>query len=1100
MKVLFELVVSDVNVAKELERQKNLVKELTKELKGVDEAADGYGDLVQNLAAAKTSVADLTQQQKDLNREFKATQVPKDSLAGLRLEYAALVQQITNLSKAERESEAGKALISQAAGLKGEINGIQESVGNFTGSVGDYRRAIGDAFGALGGLGGGFADQANILSSALGTLDSARATADKFFEGVKSGAAAASDAAKSTFESIKNFAEGAKEGFAEAIDPDKLKEGADAVGEAGENAGAAGESLKNAGSGAGIFSRGLGVIKTALASLGIGIIIGAIALLISGFQRFSPIIDTIEQAVAGLSATFDVVVTRAKQFYDGLAAIFSGNISEGVDRISGSFDNLGGSLAAAAKEGANIKKAFQDLEDAARVLEVEVARADASVAKLEIQLRDRTKSATERLSISKQIADLEKSTLNERTDAIDRELELELRKIALRGELSEGELFELRNFNIELANELEDRAKLQAGEPDLLQKLALRKIQIEQESTQILEKNQNRENQIRDKAAEDAQKRREKENAAAEKQQKEIEEQARRLAEIRKNIADIKNDGQGNEFERQLGEIEIRRVEALGKIEQARLELEKKIQSQGGRKTDADEEELALIDKQTDLVIAANDEAAQKINESRARAAQKQFDELQKLQLEVNQITIQNAQESAAAEFQQINDGFDRELEAAKKRLLARQEALRSGRESGDISSEQFRREGLRAAEEFARENLRIERARAAAESELIDQVKDKRIEAAAAVLEAQQLAIRQQLEADEQAARNRADAEGGDSSLQVEELRKKAIEDRTAAEREYNNEVRDATRTAEQAQLEAIEKVDAASQESHEKELERIEEQKKLRKQIAEEALSLAGDIADSLLEIESNNAEKQTDARLDQLEIEKNERIKKAGNSQAAIQKIEADYEKRKLQIEADSAKKRKEIALKQALIDAALAIVKTLASVPFPANVVAAASIGIATAFQVAAIQSQKFARGGIAKLGVFGGKPHAQGGTKGRFDDGTEIEVEEGELFAVVNKRNTALIRLLSSLNAIGGNGNRFEAGGSIDFTPSFAIPSASGGGQMVVTAQFTDEQISEIAQRVADENAAKTKDAIGEGLSDSSRRLERESQLEKNRSF
>ena len=93
---------------------------------------------------------------------------------------------------------------------------------------------------------------------------------------------------------------------------------------------------------------------------------------------------------------------------------------------------------------------------------------------------------------------------------------------------------------------------------------------------------------------------------------------------------------------------------------------------------------------------------------------------------------------------------------------------------------------------------------------------------------------------------------------------------------------------------------------------------------------------------------------------------------------------------------------------------------------------------TTTAVRKIAATKFARGTLmnffsAKMGFFGGKPHSQGGTKGYFDDGTEIEVEKHEAFAVVNKRNAPLLRLLSSVNALGGNGVPFfQKGGAMRF--------------------------------------------------------------------
>lgn len=87
---------------------------------------------------------------------------------------------------------------------------------------------------------------------------------------------------------------------------------------------------------------------------------------------------------------------------------------------------------------------------------------------------------------------------------------------------------------------------------------------------------------------------------------------------------------------------------------------------------------------------------------------------------------------------------------------------------------------------------------------------------------------------------------------------------------------------------------------------------------------------------------------------------------------------------------------------------------------------------------------------AKSGIFGGNSHATGGTKGWFSDGTQVEVEKDEAWAVVNKKNTPILRMLSAVNAWGGHGNpyfreggvlRFEGGGLPNFntTPTNTAP-------------------------------------------------------------
>lgn len=88
--------------------------------------------------------------------------------------------------------------------------------------------------------------------------------------------------------------------------------------------------------------------------------------------------------------------------------------------------------------------------------------------------------------------------------------------------------------------------------------------------------------------------------------------------------------------------------------------------------------------------------------------------------------------------------------------------------------------------------------------------------------------------------------------------------------------------------------------------------------------------------------------------------------------------------------------------------------------------------------AKIQNTKFARGnlmefgqmGMAKFGLFGGQPHSQGGTKGFFSDGTVVEVERDEAWAVINKKNTPILQALSAINAHGGHGVPFFQKGGI----------------------------------------------------------------------
>jgi tape measure domain-containing protein len=128
------------------------------------------------------------------------------------------------------------------------------------------------------------------------------------------------------------------------------------------------------------------------------------------------------------------------------------------------------------------------------------------------------------------------------------------------------------------------------------------------------------------------------------------------------------------------------------------------------------------------------------------------------------------------------------------------------------------------------------------------------------------------------------------------------------------------------------------------------------------------------------------------------------------------------------------------------------------PIAGNILAgiqAASAAVRAGIAIGKIQAQKFSRGGMPKIGFFGGRPHSSGGTRGVFDDGTEIEVERDEAFAVVNKHNAPLLRGLSWLNSLGGRGVpyfarggmlRYDTGGltTVNTTPTGSFNPATAG--------------------------------------------------------
>ena len=202
---------------------------------------------------------------------------------------------------------------------------------------------------------------------------------------------------------------------------------------------------------------------------------------------------------------------------------------------------------------------------------------------------------------------------------------------------------------------------------------------------------------------------------------------------------------------------------------------------------------------------------------------------------------------------------------------------------------------------------------------------------------------------------------------------------------------------------------------------------------------VELAQEIANATFAIMANNLAREKEAAMNHLQdtydnemyyLDIQLRDKQMTQAQYDGLKLKKDTElkEKEEQLAKEFARKEKNAARAQAIINGALAITKvysqlgTLATFTVP-------MIIAATMAQLAVIESQQFAKGGMieeyANGGMVMGRSHAQGGEKFAVG-GRVVELEGGE--AVINKRSTAMFKnQLSAMNAAGG-GVKFADGG------------------------------------------------------------------------
>lgn len=593
--------------------------------------------------------------------------------------------------------------------------------------------------------------------------------------------------------------------------------------------------------------------------------------------------------------------------------------------------------------------------------------------------------------------------------------------------------------------------------------------------------------------------------------EKELDAQLKRIIELRQAIRDLDAETITNEFDRREIELQNRRVSALEQVAVKRTEIEEKIKRQKGISTESDKEELRLIEEQTASIKAAFDQRGQEISEQRQKAIEDQKAELQRLSLEVTEIAAKNAERVAEIQAETVQAGINAEISDLKTNFDERQAELRRQLSEGQITRKEFDRLQIEAQEQFNVRSAELERRRFDRIKQINEQLRDAKIQAAQAALAAELEAINKAAAADIAKIRQRGAEQGiapDDIAAQAAQREAKALKERERANIDYARTVNDANKSVTDSQIAALDAVNAKDKEVQDDKLRRIEEEARKRQQLREAILDSASSIANALISVERNNLQQVQNDRIAALDAEFEARREKAGNNAAQLEKLDKEYQKRRVEIEKQAARERKKIAIKEAVIQGALNVIKLLAN-PF-----AAAAAAVAAAAQIAIIASQEFAKGGRVKRLQPGIIKEQQNAPKTAGGDTVLVYAKPGEMFLNEEQQRKA-VKLAGRdffhkigvpgvpINFNPGGIPGFSGGGVVfDFTPQIALPGESKYIVVQTEATFTDNQVDLLAERIANrtaiETSTATRQSVAQGLNDANRRNERELNLETQR--
>lgn len=279
------------------------------------------------------------------------------------------------------------------------------------------------------------------------------------------------------------------------------------------------------------------------------------------------------------------------------------------------------------------------------------------------------------------------------------------------------------------------------------------------------------------------------------------------------------------------------------------------------------------------------------------------------------------------------------------------------------------------------------------------------------------------------------------------------------------------------------------AAQDDREKAARDEEEAKQRKIKNIQEVGEIAATVANSLLEIENARIEKTLNAEKSAIDKEYEAKIKAADGNAVLQDQLRKEQEAKTLAAEKKAAEQRKKIAQKEAIIQYALALIKTAGN---PFQIAAATAIFLAN---IAAIQAQQFAKGGkVKKLGsgIIKERPNAPTTAGG---DNILAYLKAGEM--VLNEQQQQRAKML-------GGGDFFHKIGVPNAGRPYPlqVPQRFATGGTVATSQtitvqteLSEESINLIASRIATQTAVQVGAATEAAIMAASNEAQRKAQFE-----
>jgi len=182
---------------------------------------------------------------------------------------------------------------------------------------------------------------------------------------------------------------------------------------------------------------GLKSFKVALAATGIGLLLVAIASLVSYFTSTKKGAEQLKVATVALGAAFDVLRDRISLVGGALVKFFTGDFQGALEDIKASFIGITDEIIRETKAAGDLQQAMNRLKDEEREFGKQRAETNKQIAEARLLAEDETLSVNERIDALQRAVDLEQQTVDEQLRLAEERARITREQVALGESLEE---------------------------------------------------------------------------------------------------------------------------------------------------------------------------------------------------------------------------------------------------------------------------------------------------------------------------------------------------------------------------------------------------------------------------------------------------------------------------------------------------------------------------------------------------------------------------------------------------------------------------------------------------------------------------------------